>query len=325
MVHVLTEGHGPLVHLPGHRLGTHVVALHPGMVLAEDPERAVEELPQRLGVLHLGEALHPLLVRHALGLQLAQKFHPQALCLRGQHHAGVLQHRLQHRQHIEVVVGLVGVEHAERLHGEQRQRLVQGEAVLQVDRDAHPPVQFVGGGEQLHHPGLQQRPVDADRPADVATLAAARLVVLHQQAPQGRAAVAGPVQHVHHHLVAHGEAGRQGLRLGGHQPVERVGVPVGVVALRRFALDHLALAAGVGGRLLCGDAVLDPVGRGLHPHESLLVVTGPPRPTGDLMELPGAQEPGLLPVVLAELREQHRADRYVDTHAEGVGAADQLQ
>ena len=45
----------------------------------------------------------------------------------------------------------------------------------------------------------------------------------------------------------------------------------------------------------------------------------------DLMEVAGAQEAGLRPVKLAELREQHRADGDVDPHAQRVRAADHLQ
>ena len=65
--------------------------------------------------------------------------------------------------------------------------------------------------------------------------------------------------------------------------------------------------------------------RRLCPHRAAVVVAAASRPPGDLMELPHRQQTGARPVVLAELREQHRADRDVHAHAERVGAADQLE
>jgi hypothetical protein len=57
-----------------------------------------------------------------------------------------------------------------------------------------------------------------------------------------------------------------------------------------------------------------------------LVVEAPSaRPSGDLLELPVGEEPGGRAVVLAELGEQHSADRHVDAHAERVGPADHLE
>ena len=50
-----------------------------------------------------------------------------------------------------------------------------------------------------------------------------------------------------------------------------------------------------------------------------------PGPARDLLELSHGQHPDLAAVVLAELGEQHRADRDVDADPEGVGPADQLQ
>ena len=45
----------------------------------------------------------------------------------------------------------------------------------------------------------------------------------------------------------------------------------------------------------------------------------------DLVKIARTQYPRLLPVVFAELREEHRADRHIDSHAQRVRAADHLQ
>ncbi len=43
------------------------------------------------------------------------------------------------------------------------------------------------------------------------------------------------------------------------------------------------------------------------------------------MEIAGAEDPGLLPVELAQPGEHHRADGHIDADAQGVGAADDLE
>ena len=50
-----------------------------------------------------------------------------------------------------------------------------------------------------------------------------------------------------------------------------------------------------------------------------------PGPAGDLVELPGAQRPHAVAVVLRQRGEQHGADGHVDADTEGVRAADDLQ
>ena len=66
------------------------------------------------------------------------------------------------------------------------------------------------------------------------------------------------------------------------------------------------------------------VGR-LDDHGAGGVVAGPPGPPGDLVELPGVEQPAAGAVVLRQRREHDGADRHVDAHPEGVGAADDLQ
>ena len=65
--------------------------------------------------------------------------------------------------------------------------------------------------------------------------------------------------------------------------------------------------------------------RGLDDDSAGRVEAGPSRPAGDLMELAGLQMPNAHPVVLGQAGEQHGADRDVDAHSQGVGAAHDLQ
>ena len=117
----------------------------------------------------------------------------------------------------------------------------------------------------------------------------------------------------------------QRLGRGGDQLGERVLRPRHVPAGRRLLPHHLAPLLGVVARLGQRPLVLDHVLGGLRPHVADRVEPGPPRPPGDLVELAGGEQPRRRAVVLAELGEQHRADRHVDAHAEGVGAADDLE
>ena len=124
--------------------------------------------------------------------------------------------------------------------------------------------------------------------------------------------------------MADREAGLQRLGLGGDQPVEGRLAP-GDHAGRRLLADDLAallrVVADLGERPLVRDDVL---GRLDHDHAAV-VEAGPAGPPGDLVELPGLEQPGDAAVVLAQRGEQHGADRHVDADAEGVGAADHLE
>jgi len=97
------------------------------------------------------------------------------------------------------------------------------------------------------------------------------------------------------------EAGLQRLGSADDEPVEGLLVPMGVPAVGRLLLDQLLLPARIGGDLLLGPPVLDPVGRGLYPYVALVVEAPSARPPGDLLELPVGEEPGGRAVVLAEL------------------------
>ena len=118
--------------------------------------------------------------------------------------------------------------------------------------------------------------------------------------------------------------GREHLRLGGHQAVERLLAPADKPLGRFFLLD-LALLFGIA-RGLCHRArVLDIVLGRLDDHQALGVEARAARAAGDLMELACAQAALLATVVFCQRGEQDRMDRDVNTHAERVGSADHRQ
>src|SRR6476620_10162908 len=103
----------------------------------------------------------------------------------------------------------------------------------------------------------------------------------------------------------------------------------GTDSTRRFYLHHLAqfplvvaeLGGGLGHRL----DVLHHVFGGLHHHGAGRVVAGPAGPAGNLVELTGVEQAGAYAVVLAQCGEHDGADGHVDSHAQRVRAADNLE
>ena len=71
--------------------------------------------------------------------------------------------------------------------------------------------------------------------------------------------------------------------------------------------------------------VLDHVLGRLRDDVAAVVEALAPGAPGDLLEVAHAEDAGLLAVELAQLREQHGADRDVDADAQRVGAADDLE
>ena len=215
------------------------------------------------------------------------------------------------------------VQFGDRLHRPERQRLMERELVLQVDGDPHEAPLVIGFVEELEDAGIDQGAIDRDRPADVATLTLAGLVVVGQQATDVAAAVARAVEHRHHHLMVHVKVRPQLLRLAVDEFVEHVPVPGRVVAVRCLLLDDLLASAGIG--LFLRSQVLHHVLGSLHPHVTTVIESLASGASGDLRELAVRQNADRYAVVLAELGEQHRPDRHVHPDTECVGAADDLQ
>ena len=211
-----------------------------------------------LWVRHQVELGHALLVLEPVGLHARHGLAPGLEALRGDDLPRVLEHRLDHRHHVERVRGALGVEQVERRERERCQRLVQRELRLEVDGDAHRAAVLVGDLELLDHAGVEEGRLDLGGARGVAGALGLGLVVVGEQAGQGGAPVAGPVEHVHQHRVADGEARRERFGRGGDQAVER-GLPPRHHAGRRLLADHASLLAGVVAGLGEQAGVLDDV------------------------------------------------------------------
>ena len=149
-----------------------------------------------------------------------------------------------------------------------------------------------------------------------------RFVAVADQSLHRRTAIFRPAEHVEQHAVRDLEAGREPLRRCSHETGEGLLVPVDEVSFGRLALHNLlAVARG----LLRQLEVFDDVLGGLRDHPAEMVEALAPRASADLVEIPRAENAGLLPVELAQLGEQHRADGDVDAHAQRVRAADDLE
>ncbi len=153
-------------------------------------------------------------------------------------------------------------------------------------------------------------------------------MVFAQQPVRGLERVVLAFEQVQDHRVRHLEGGAQGFRGGVHDLLERLLTPADK-ALRRLLLRDLAQLGGTLAVLLHRlghrPGVLDRVLGGLDQHGAGGVEPGAPGPPGDLVEFAGVQQPGAGPVELGQRGDHHGADRHVDAHPQGVGAADDLQ
>ncbi len=153
---VLGEGRSALVHVPDHGLRRQLVLRHPRVALGVGGVRLLEQLRQRPRVRHLLQQLHPLLVLHAVGLHGLDGLAPRGESLGVEHLAGVVERGLDHRHHVEGVLGRSLVEQLDRGEGERRQRLVEREVALQVHRQAHRPPVGCGRLHPLDHARCEQ-------------------------------------------------------------------------------------------------------------------------------------------------------------------------
>ena len=142
------------------------------------------------------------------------------------------------------------------------------------------------------------------------------------QVAHGGASVAGPAQDVEQHSVRHLEPRHQPFRWRRNQPFEGLLVPRHEVLLRRLALHDL-LPADL--RFLLQFQVLDDVLRRLRDDPAAVIEALAPGAPGDLVEIARGEDADFLAAELAELREEHRADRHVDADAERIGPADDLE
>ena len=123
------------------------------------------------------------------------------------------------------------------------------------------------------------------------------------------------------HLEARHE--RLGLRADASR--SNIGlVPVHVAPVGRL-LAHELLALLRALRLGLEAQVLDDVLGRVRDDVARVVEALAPGAARDLLKVAHAEHAHFLAVVLAELREEHRADRHVDADAERVGAADDLE
>ena len=301
--------------------------VHPGVALAVDGEHRLEQLRERLGPRDLVERGHPLVVVHALGLHRGHRIALGLEQLGAEDLAGVVEHGFDHRHDVERERVGVGVEEVQRGKSERCQRLVEGEGLLEVDGDPDRTTEVVGFVQLLHHVGVEERGEEVLGAGDVLGLPGVGLVVLGEQSVECSPPVAGSVEHVEQHRVAHRERGRQRLRRGAHQAIEGRLAPRHHPRRRLLLLDlaDLLVLRGPSRRLRRSPVVLDDVVRGEGDDGAHRVEARPPGAAADLVELPRGEEAGRRSVVLGQGGEDHGADGHVDADAEGVGPADDLQ
>ena len=295
------------------------------MLHRECVERAVDELGLRLRVVHLLELGHAVVVLDAGAFHLRHLVALQLVELPPQDDVGVLEDGLDEREEIELVGRVRRREQLRGVEQVERERVMDREVLAEVgvDDDLAPPLVVERDVEDVRLlQGLEHLEGGAAQRALVRVALVRRLDEMRERhAP----AVFFAREDAHHHAVGHGEARDERLGQRGDEPIERGLVPVHVAPIRRLLADDLALLAGVAPGLCLELQVLDDVLGRLGDHAALVIVALATGASADLLEVADAEDGGLLAVELAELREEHGADRHVDADAQRVGAADDLE
>ena len=131
-------------------------------------------------MLHVLEKHHALVVLNSFGLHLGDGLTARLGSLRRDDRPRILQRRLEHGDDVEGVRRAFGIEDVERGDGKRRQRLVQGEVLLQLDGEPHETPFGVGSVEPLDDATGKECSVDADRLTDKPVLRAPVFVVIAQ-------------------------------------------------------------------------------------------------------------------------------------------------
>src|SRR5690606_29058351 len=132
-------------------------------------------------------------------------------------------------------------------------------------------------------------------------------------------------EHVEDEPVAHVEARDELLGRRGDELLEGALAPGDEAVLRGLLELELAELLRVVPRLHLHLAVLDDVLGRLADDPAAIVEALPAGAARDLVEVADGDDARLLAVEFAELREEHGADGHVHAHAEGIGAADELE
>ena len=200
--------------------GESASSANPRVGLAVRREQSGQQLRQRLRPRDVVEQLHPLLVLDAVRLHLGDGLSARLELLGEQHLARVLQRRLHHGDDVQRVRRCGRVEDVHGAQGERGERLVEGEAELEVlDQPAQPAV-GVGMVQPLDDSGGQERAVDLHRLSHVPDLPSRVLVVVPQQLSHGGERIPLAGHDIEHHGVRDPHTGHQRFRRRRHQAFE---------------------------------------------------------------------------------------------------------
>src|SRR3954469_23696585 len=118
------------------------------------------------------------------------------------------------------------------------------------------------------------------------------------------ATVARPTQHIQQHAVVDAEARGESLGRRIYEADESIFIPVNKILFGRLAIDGFLSIARC---FFLELQILDNMFRRLDQHPSLIIETLTSGPSPDLMKLARAQDSGFLPIVFAQLAEEHGA------------------
>ena len=268
----------------------------------------------------------PVLVRHALGLELRDQLVARAVALREQDRHRILEDRLDQRDQLERVAGGLAVQGLRGLDQIERERREEREVELEGFLHAQAGPSAASSRTTSAMPAWRSERTSCAarrrRRAFEAGVSWQSAISCAHRAPAlaARPGCIRPLEQVHQDSVVHVEDGAEHLGRARDQLVEGGAAP-GDEAARRLLLGRVLLGARARSLAEVQDHVLGSLGDHAAAHVEALA----PGAAGDLAELAHAQDRDLLAVELAQLREEHAADRDVDAHPERVGAAHDLE
>ena len=299
-------------------------AIH-GRALAIGLVGDLDQVGQRLRIVDVLQQRHPVLVLDAVGLHRGDRLAAGLEPLRGQHRPRALQGRLDQRDGIQRIgIGLL-IEDVQRGQRQRRQRLVEGEIELQIHGEPVPAAGLVGFVEPFDDARRRSAPCRSRWPATHVAAAgcAARgcprsACASRSNALPGRDTTPSTMACDTRKCDVSG-SGCAATSLSKVVSDQLTNPSGGLrrTTFRFLAASSPALATARSFSMTCS-------GREHHDVTGD-VETGPAGPAGDLVELPGGQDPGAVAVVLGQRRHQHRPDRHVDPDPEGVRPADHLE
>ena len=314
-----------LIHLAGDAFRLDVFEADPRMVRGKLVEGVVNKVTPRLRVFEFLEFSDAFLERHACGLEFGHLLSLEHIELAAQDDFGVFQDRLDQRHHLKRIERPAGIEQRKRVDEIERERVVKREVRIEIDAEPQPWAARAGGWwNDLDDSSIDERAEELPGALEVKFFAfggswqSAMIWRIARQPSPGRLSTCRSMPWVTRNRETSGSGGAAtSFRNVSTLQLTNPSGGFRFTSLLAFAGSVAARASSL--------RILDDMRRGHRHHKSDVIKPFAPGPSGKLVELARGERGHRVAAEFAQPRQEHRADRDVDTHAKRVGSADQLE